>query len=52
MRGHKLSPTCVALSRDDKTAYTGGKDCSFIHCMYYLQYNDFIFLVSLQYYTI
>jgi len=28
--GHKLSATCVALSRDDTTAYTGSKDCSLV----------------------
>ncbi|OII70776.1 uncharacterized protein cubi_00921 [Cryptosporidium ubiquitum] len=29
-KGHKLSPTCVTLDNDGKTAYTGGKDCAII----------------------
>lgn len=29
-RGHKLSPTCVTLDRDGRTAFTGGKDCAII----------------------
>ena len=29
-RGHQLAATCVALSHDDKNAYTGSKDCSII----------------------
>lgn len=30
MRGHKLSPTCVALSPDDTTAFSGSKDNSIL----------------------
>lgn len=30
MRGHKLSPTCVVLSPDDTTAFSGSKDNSII----------------------
>eukprot|EP00742_Colponemidia_sp_Colp-10_P003325 GILJ01003540.1.p1 GENE.GILJ01003540.1~~GILJ01003540.1.p1 ORF type:complete len:439 (+),score=48.53 GILJ01003540.1:26-1342(+) len=30
LRGHKLSPTCVALTEDESTAYSGGKDCCVI----------------------
>lgn len=30
MRGHKLSVTCVAVSSDDRTAFSGAKDCSII----------------------
>lgn len=30
MRGHKLTPTCVALSPDDATAFSGSKDNSII----------------------
>ncbi|EAK89287.1 Rrp9p/U3-55K-family snoRNP-associated protein with several WD40 repeats, partial [Cryptosporidium parvum Iowa II] len=29
-KGHKLSPTCVTLDKDGRTAYTGGKDCAII----------------------
>ena len=29
-RGHQLAATCVALSHDDKNAFTGSKDCSII----------------------
>ncbi|KAJ1609097.1 snoRNP-associated protein [Cryptosporidium canis] len=29
-KGHKLSPTCVTLDKDGRTAYTGGKDCAVI----------------------
>lgn len=28
MRGHKLTPTCVVLSPDDTTAFSGSKDNS------------------------
>lgn len=28
MRGHKLAPTCVVLSPDDSTAFSGSKDNS------------------------
>lgn len=28
MRGHKLTPTCIALSPDDTTVYSGSKDNS------------------------
>src|SRR5690606_3590302 len=31
-RGHDLSATCVALSGDESTAYTGSKDASIIKC--------------------
>jgi hypothetical protein len=30
MRGHQLSVTCVALSDDDRTAFTGSKDCTIV----------------------
>ncbi|CAM9108137.1 unnamed protein product [Choristocarpus tenellus] len=30
MRGHKLTPTCVALSPDDKTVFSGSKDNSIV----------------------
>lgn len=30
MRGHKLAPTCVALSPDDATAFSGSKDNAII----------------------
>lgn len=30
MRGHKLTPTCVVLSPDDTTAYSGSKDNSVV----------------------
>lgn len=30
MRGHKLSPTCVVLSPDDTTAFSGSKDNSIL----------------------
>ncbi|CAM9188880.1 unnamed protein product [Discosporangium mesarthrocarpum] len=30
MRGHKLTPTCVALSPDDATAFSGSKDNSIL----------------------
>lgn len=30
MRGHKLSPTCVVLSSDDTTAFSGSKDNSLL----------------------
>lgn len=29
-KGHKLSPTCVTLCGDGRTAFTGGKDCAII----------------------
>lgn len=29
-RGHKATPTCLAVTMDDKTAFTGSKDCSII----------------------
>eukprot|EP00817_Percolomonadidae_sp_ATCC50343_P002720 CAMPEP_0117418962 /NCGR_PEP_ID=MMETSP0758-20121206/639_1 /TAXON_ID=63605 /ORGANISM="Percolomonas cosmopolitus, Strain AE-1 (ATCC 50343)" /LENGTH=446 /DNA_ID=CAMNT_0005199781 /DNA_START=90 /DNA_END=1426 /DNA_ORIENTATION=- len=29
-RGHKKTPTCVTLTKDDKQAFTGGKDCTVI----------------------
>jgi len=29
-QGHKLAVTCVCLSSDDSTAYTGGKDCTVV----------------------
>jgi len=29
-RGHSLPLTCVALSPDDNTIFTGSKDCCFI----------------------
>ncbi|CEM33402.1 unnamed protein product [Vitrella brassicaformis CCMP3155] len=29
-RGHKQTPTCVAVSPDERSAYTGGKDCAII----------------------
>jgi len=29
-RGHKLSITCVALSKDDQTLFSGSKDCTLI----------------------
>uniref|UniRef100_A0A0G4HGD7 Uncharacterized protein n=1 Tax=Chromera velia CCMP2878 TaxID=1169474 RepID=A0A0G4HGD7_9ALVE len=29
-RGHKLTPTCIALSEDGRTAWTGGKDCAIL----------------------
>jgi ribosomal RNA-processing protein 9 len=31
-RGHDLSATCVALSGDEHTAFTGSKDASIIKC--------------------
>ena len=30
MRGHKLTPTCVALSPDDASAFSGSKDNSIV----------------------
>jgi len=30
LRGHKLSPTCVAVSEDGSLAFSGSKDCSVI----------------------
>lgn len=30
MRGHKLTPTCVALSPDDTSAFSGSKDSSIV----------------------
>lgn len=30
MRGHKLTPTCIALSADDTTVYSGSKDNSVV----------------------
>lgn len=30
MRGHKLTPTCVVLSPDDSTAFSGSKDNSIV----------------------
>ena len=27
LRGHRLSVTCVALSSDNSTCFSGGKDC-------------------------
>lgn len=30
MRGHKLTPTCVVLSPDDTTAFSGSKDNSIL----------------------
>lgn len=29
-KGHKLSPTCLVLDRDNRTIYSGGKDCAII----------------------
>lgn len=29
-QGHRLAVTCVCLSSDDSTAYTGGKDCAVV----------------------
>jgi ribosomal RNA-processing protein 9 len=29
-RGHRFSPTCLAVTMDDTTAFTGSKDCSII----------------------
>lgn len=29
-KGHKLTPTCATISYDDKTVYTGGKDCAIL----------------------
>lgn len=32
LRGHRAAPTCLALSPDDSTAYTGAKDCCILKC--------------------
>jgi len=32
MRGHQLPLTCVALTEDSTTAYTGSKDCTVVKC--------------------
>lgn len=30
LKGHKESPTCIAMSSDEKTIFTGGKDCAIL----------------------
>lgn len=30
LKAHKRTPTCIALSSDERTVYTGGKDCAVI----------------------
>mmetsp|Transcript_4093 Transcript_4093/g.11866 ORF Transcript_4093/g.11866 Transcript_4093/m.11866 type:complete len:439 (+) Transcript_4093:80-1396(+) len=30
LKGHKMAVTCVCLSSDERTAFTGGKDCSLV----------------------
>lgn len=34
-RGHQLSVTCVAITDDEKTVFSGSKDCCIIKCKYY-----------------
>jgi len=30
LKGHKMCPTCVCLSSDERTLYSGGKDCAIV----------------------
>ena len=36
LRGHQLPVTCVAMTPDDRFAFSGDKDGSIIKCMYIL----------------